>query len=194
MGAEIRTDMDAWLKTHVALLFPALAPALFAAGIDNYRLARTRDLVVLTVRGIREAFQVLRALGYAITPARYRAIELIPEPLLVLGLQKLLQNELMETALVKHAEAARDEVTHLTGEFMELARQSGVPTPAIDRLQAYREPEAVQPPEGSQDIPMRWGGVILLAGLVAAATATLAAGVSWLVKRLGGKQVDGLTG
>ena len=46
-GAKIRTDMDAWLKYHVALLFPSLAPALRAAGVDNYRLARTRDLVVL---------------------------------------------------------------------------------------------------------------------------------------------------
>ena len=187
MGAEIRTDMDAWLKTHVALLFPALAPALFAAGTDNYRLARTRDLVVLTVRGIREAFQVLRALGYPITPAKYRVFALIPEPLLVLGMQKLLQNELMETAMVKHAEAARDEVNHLTGEFMELARQSGILTPVIDHLQAYREPEAVQPPEGSREIPMRWGGMIVLAGLVAATAAALAVDVAWLVKRLRGK-------
>jgi ketopantoate reductase len=52
-GAEIRTDMDTWLKYHVALLFPSLAPALRAAGTDNYRLARTRDLVVLAVRAMR---------------------------------------------------------------------------------------------------------------------------------------------
>lgn len=190
MGAEIRRDMDAWLKTHVALLFPALAPALFAAGTDNYRLARTRDLVVLTVRGIREAFRVLRALGYPITPAKYRVLALVPEPILVVFLQKLLQNELMETAMVRHAEAARDEVVHLTGEFMELARRSGVPTPTIDRLQAYREPKAVQPPEGSKEIPMHWGGVILLAGLVVVKMAALAAGVAWLVKRLRGKQEE----
>ena len=64
-GAEIRTDMDAWLKYHVALLFPSLAPALHAAGVDNYRLARTRDLVVLGIRAIREGFRVLAIVGAA---------------------------------------------------------------------------------------------------------------------------------
>jgi 2-dehydropantoate 2-reductase len=176
--------MDAWLKTHVALLFPALAPALFAAGVDNYRLARTRDLLVLTVRGIREAFHVLRALDYPITPAKYRYLfTLVPEPLLVLGLQQLLQNELMETAMVKHAEAARDEVIHLTEEFMVLARRSGVPTPTIDRLQAYREPGATPTPEGSKKIPMQWGGVVLLAGVVAATVTALATAAAWMIKR-----------
>ena len=58
-GAQIRTDMDTWLKYHVALLFPSLAPALRAAGVDNYRLARTRDLVVLAIRAMREAWDRL---------------------------------------------------------------------------------------------------------------------------------------
>jgi hypothetical protein len=57
IGAEIRTDMDIWLKYHVAFLFPSLAPALYAAGTDNYCLARTRDLVVLALRAMREGFR-----------------------------------------------------------------------------------------------------------------------------------------
>ena len=32
LTSEIRTDMDVWLKYHVALLFPTLAPCLHAAG------------------------------------------------------------------------------------------------------------------------------------------------------------------
>ncbi|MCA1754403.1 MAG: hypothetical protein LC641_06845 [Spirochaeta sp.] len=57
---EIRRDMDAWLKNHVALLMTALAPAIYAANIDVGRLARTRDLLVLSVRGIRGARGVHR--------------------------------------------------------------------------------------------------------------------------------------
>jgi 2-dehydropantoate 2-reductase len=64
---ELRTDMDAWLKCHVALLFPSIAPATFAAGLDRLRFARTPDLAVLTVRAIREGFQVMTALGIPIT-------------------------------------------------------------------------------------------------------------------------------
>jgi ketopantoate reductase len=167
-GAQIRTDMDAWLKYHVALLFPSLAPSLFAAGVDNYRLARTRDLVVLTVRAVREGFRVLRSLGLPVTPSKLKVIEWLPEPILVLLVQRLLANPLMETALVKHAEAARDEVQHLIGEFMALARTTLVPTPTIDRLLQYYEPDAPPVPEGSAEIPLRWGGLLITLGALAA--------------------------
>lgn len=165
-GAEIRTDMDAWLKYHVALLFPSLAPALRAAGVDNYRLARTRDLVVLALRAMREGFGVLRSLGLPVTPPKLRVIELLPEPILVLLAQRLLANPLMETALVKHAEAARSEVLHLIDEFMTLAQMTSAPTPTIDHLLKYYEPDAPAVPEGSHQIPLRWGGLLAALGVL----------------------------
>jgi ketopantoate reductase len=180
-GAEIRTDMDTWLKYHVALLFPSLAPALRAAGVDNYRLARTRDLVVLAVRAMREGFCVLRSLGLPVTPSKFHVIEWLPEPMLVLLVQRLLANPLMETALVKHAEAARDEVQHLIGEFMALARTTSVPTPTIDHLLQFYEADAPQVPDGSAEIPLRWGSLLIGLG----ALATLVTGgvlfVKWLL-------------
>jgi 2-dehydropantoate 2-reductase len=178
--AEIRADMDAWLKYHVALLFPSLAPALYAAGVDNYRLARTRDLVVLAIRAMREGFRVLHSLGLPVTPSKFRVIEWLPEPILVLLVQRLLSNPLMETALVKHAEAARDEVQHLIGEFLALARTTSVPTPTIDRLLRFYEPGAPQVPDGSAEIPLRWGGMLLAFG----ALAVLLMGGGILARRL----------
>jgi ketopantoate reductase len=166
-GAEVRTDMDAWLKYHVALLFPSLAPALYAAGVDNYRLARTRDLVVLAIRAIREGFRVLHSLGLPVAPSKLRVIEWLPEPILVLLAQRLLANPLMETALVKHAEAARSEVQHLISEFMALARATPVPTPTIDLLLRYYEPDAPKVPDGSAEIPLRWGGMLVTLGALA---------------------------
>jgi 2-dehydropantoate 2-reductase len=181
-GAEIRTDMDAWLKYHVALLFPSLAPALYAASVDNYRLARTRDLVVLAIRAMREGFRVLRSLGLPVTPSKLKVIEWLPEPILVLLAQRLLANPLMETALVKHAEAARDEVQHLIGEFMALARTTPVPTPTIDRLLRYYEPDAPRMPDGSAEIPLDWREVKIGLGVLAAALAALWVS-SWLNRR-----------
>jgi ketopantoate reductase len=180
--AEMRTDMDTWLKYHVALLFPSLAPALHAAGVDNYRLARTRDLVVLALRAMREAFRVLRSLGLPVTPAKFRVIEWLPEPILVLLAQRLLANPLMETALVKHAEAARDEVQHLIGEFLALARTTSVPTPTIDHLLRYYEPDAPPVPYGSAAIPLRWGGLLVALG----GLAMLVTGAVLLGRRLFG--------
>ncbi len=181
-GAEIRTDMDAWLKYHVALLFPSLAPALYAAGVNNYRLARTRDLVVLGIRAIREGFRVLQSLGLPVTPSKLKMFMWLPEPILVPFAQRLLANPLMETALVKHAEAARDEVQHLIGEFMALARTTSVPTPTIARLLRYYEPDVPRVPDGSAEIPLNWREAKI--GLVVLAAALAVGGVSvWLSRR-----------
>ena len=130
---EVRSDMDAWLKYHVALLMPSLAPAFYACGMERMRMVGTRDALVLAVRAIREGFQVLQRLGYLITPAALRVFAWLPEPLLVWVLRRRLRHPLMEVALAKHAGAARDEIQHLADEFLALARTTTVPTPAIDR-------------------------------------------------------------
>ncbi|MGD8397403.1 MAG: 2-dehydropantoate 2-reductase N-terminal domain-containing protein [Anaerolineae bacterium] len=180
LGAEIRTDMDAWLKYHVALLFPSLAPALRAAGRDNYRLARTRDLVVLALRAMREGFRVLQALGLPVTPSYLRIIQWLPEPLLVPLAQRLLRDPRMETALVKHAKAAQSEVEYLIGEFVALARTTAVATPTIDRLAQYMEAPVPAVPDGSREIPLRWGRMLLALGAVMG----VVAGAVLLLKRL----------
>lgn len=178
---ELRTDMDAWLKTHVALLMPSIAAALYAAGTDNERLARTRDLVVLAVRAVREGFQVLRALNVPIVPERLRIFEWMPEPLVVAFVQRLVARPEMQVALVGHANAARDEVKHLADEFMALARSTHVPTPAIDRLYQHLDPATPLTPEGSRDIPLDWRGVWLGLG----ALAGLMAAIAWIARRKG---------
>ena len=156
---EIRRDMDAWLKTHVALLMPALAPALYAASTDNYRLAHTRDLLVLAARGMREAFRVLHALQLPITPPNLRLLEVIPEPVLVALLSRLLQRKEMEVALVGHAQAARDEVHCLADEFLALARATPVTTTDIDYLYTFLDPAASPVPEGQTELPLDWRSV-----------------------------------
>jgi 2-dehydropantoate 2-reductase len=181
---EVRTDMDAWLKTHVALLMPSIAPALSAAAGDHVRLANTRDLVVLTVRAVREGFKVLRALDIPITPARLRIFDWLPEPLLVSFLQKKLADERIRTALVEHAQAAGDEIMHLAGEFDRLTQQAGIPTPAIDRLSAYFDPETPRVPEGQAQIPLDWRAV-WAAVLV---TAGFVGGLWILVRKRAGRQ------
>ena len=95
-------------------------------------------------------------------------------------LQHRLANELMEVAMVKHAEAARDEVNHLADEFLALARTTSVPTPAIDRLYPHLDPDTPLVPEGSAEIPLRWSGLLLGLGVLAVA---LTGGVT-LLRRL----------
>ncbi|MCX6031898.1 MAG: hypothetical protein NT169_21695 [Chloroflexi bacterium] len=184
---EVRGDMDAWLKYHVALLMPSLAAAFYMCGLDRIRLADTRDALVLAVRAIREGFRVLQALGYPITPTAVRVFAWVPEPLLVGILQRRLRHPLMEVALAKHAGAARDEMQHLADEFLALVRLTTVPTPAINRLYAHFDPAAPPMREGSAEIPLDWRAVqtgLAVTGGVLAGAALL----GWLIK---GRQMKG---
>lgn len=177
---DVRPDMDAWLKYHVALLMPSLAPALYMCG-DRIRLAGTRDALVLALRAVREGFRVLQALGYPITPKEMSIFAWAPEPLLVAIFQRRLRHPLVEVALAKHAGAARDEMQHLADEFRVLARQTTVPTPASDRLYAYFDPAAPPMPEGSAEIPLDWravqAGLAITGGVLAGAAL-----VGWLIR------------
>ena len=96
--------------------------ATFAAGLDRFRLARTRDLAVLVVRAIREAFQVMTALGIPITPPGLKIFQRLPEWILVPMLQKAARREQIEIALIGHARAARDEISAPGAGIPDLAR------------------------------------------------------------------------
>ena len=102
----ISNNMDAWLKTHGAEIIPT-AGAFYMAGVDNFRLARTRDGMVLMVRAIKEGYKVLRALDVPITPSNHKVFNWIPEPLIIALMRRMLTTKMAETVLVGHANAAR---------------------------------------------------------------------------------------
>ena len=173
LPAEISPRIDAWLKTHVALISP-VANGIYAAGGDNYRLARTPDGLLLVARAVVEGLRVLRALGVPITPPIYRVFSYVPEPLLVLFLRRVFDRERAELLMARHANAARDEMGQLAEEFRALARRSGLPTPAIDRLRAYVDPAVPPLPVGSARLPKDWRSVGVGLGILGAAIALVA--------------------
>lgn len=158
---EIEPHMDAWSKYHVALLFPALAPAFYLCANDNLRMARTRDAVVLAWRGIKEGFRVLKKLGYHIRPIYLKRFLLMPEPIAVFFLRKFLQNPRIEVALVRHAKVIRDEIQQLNDEFLDLVEQSGIFTPTIQFLTDQFNKRVNPLPEGSRSIRLRWSEVLI---------------------------------
>ena len=151
-------DMAAWLKTHAAEIIPTAA-AFYTAGADNHRLARTRDALVLMVRAIKEGYKVLQAFGIPITPSNHKAFNWIPEPLIVSMMRRMLTTKTAETILAGHAQAARDEMAYVAAELRELARQTSIPTPAMDRLFVHIDRAAPPIPDGSAQIAMSLRGV-----------------------------------
>jgi 2-dehydropantoate 2-reductase len=165
------SNMDAWLKTHAAEISPT-ANALYTAGVDARRLARTRDALVLMLRAIREGYRVLSALGIPVTPKSHRVFQWLPEPLLLVLMRRMVESD-TTSIKIGHALGARDEMKTLADEFHELIRRAGVRTPSVDILNRHLDPQAEPVPDGSSEIPVSWNGVWVALGVFAALAASL---------------------
>ena len=157
----VEEHMDAWSKYHVALLFPALAPALYLCGNDHLRFSRTRDAVVLAWRAIKEGFSVLKKLGYPVRPAYFKRFLWLPEPVIIPLLSKMIKNPRMEVAMARHVDVIRDEIEQLNQEFKVLVNASGLFTPAIDFLTQQFTQNAPLLPDGARSIPLRWTELLI---------------------------------
>ena len=157
----IEPNMDAWSKYHVALLFPALAPALYLCGNDHLRLARTRDALVLAWRGMQEAFRVLKKLGYPIRPVYLKLYLWLPEPIAVAMLKRISKNPRMDVGMARHARSIRDEIEQLNAEFRELIARSGEFTPVINFLMQQFSQQAPLLPDGAHSLRLRWSELLM---------------------------------
>lgn len=133
ISISVQSNIDAWLKTHVALISP-VAEAIYRSECDTHVLARDRKTLRLVAQAIREGLRVLEALDLPITPWHVKLLHWIPLWLLTFLFQKILNTESAEIALAGHARAAEDEVKQLTDEFRALIRETSIATPAIDEL------------------------------------------------------------
>jgi 2-dehydropantoate 2-reductase len=163
---KIVSNIEAWLKCHVALVSP-MAYALYMSGGDNHRLARTRDALVLMLRAIREGLKAMRQQGMPILPPVLGLIVYLPEPLLVPLLRMGMNSRRAEVNIAGHANAARDEMRFLADGLWKLVQESQVAAPSLKCLYAYANPK--QPPisEGSQRIAMDWKGIWVGLGMLA---------------------------
>ncbi len=116
-------NMDAWLKTHVAVVSP-IADAFYAAGGDLNALGSSRARVVALLHTIRQAFLALGAQGIPITPAKLRGLELLPDWLLVRACQWALRTAFADLVVARHATVAREEMAVLSGQLRLLVARS----------------------------------------------------------------------
>lgn len=139
-GVYFEEKIDAWLKTHIALVSP-LAMGVYAGGGDNYRVARTPKILKLMVAAVKENRDVLNALEIPLVPKKLKRMFLIPGFLLRIILKKLYDSERGYLSLAAHANAARDEMKKITDEFKNLSTLSGVSRPANEELYRFFDPE-----------------------------------------------------
>ncbi len=139
------------MKTHVALVSP-IANAIYLADGDVYRLAETRDGMIMMIRAIREGFHVLEHLAVPIVPRRLKILRYIPESILIAILRTILKSPKAELVLAQHARSARDEMRQLGLDFQQLVMNAKVPTLNIDNLMRYVDVHVEPLPVGSRTI------------------------------------------
>ncbi len=171
-NAKIRTDMDAYLVTHISMLAAHLG--VYAADLDGERFANTRDAIVLGLRAQKEAMRAQRAAGIPVRPASFRAIHLVPEAFMAALMRPVAKTTLYRTGIIGHARSARDEIAHLLDEFRRRVAPGGEPMPAFEQLRGYVTEDATPMPVGRREVPMRWKGVVALGAALTSVSALVA--------------------
>lgn len=138
---ELTTDMDGWLKYHVALVSP-LVGALYKHDCDNYKAAKDDETIRILVRAAKEGGRVLGELGFKKRqPFEFNLFYWLPEFLSRKAVKGLLESKFAEVAFAMHAKAARDEMEELAREFKELSGKASVETPNLDALLRFIDQE-----------------------------------------------------
>ncbi len=125
-------DMDAWQKTHVALV-TNIANALYGFDCDNRAFGHSYQAVKDMVLGIKEGRNVLRGCGIKPTPPKLWWLDL-PTPILSVCFALFMRTQLAETTMAKHCLVAKAEMIALQNEFDTLIKRSGIATPIIEKL------------------------------------------------------------
>jgi 2-dehydropantoate 2-reductase len=129
---ELCPAIDAWLKTHAAMI-AALGAGVYISGGTPALLADDRATAVLTVGGLKESLRALGALGVPLLPKGVQIYLWVPAPILAFLLRRMLRSEAVAFGFA-HADKARPEIRLILDGMMVLLRRSGRPLPALEEL------------------------------------------------------------
>jgi 2-dehydropantoate 2-reductase len=130
---EIPKSIDAWLKTHAALISP-LAVAAYALRDRGTRLRDEDRIIALSIEAFKENLRALEELGILILPKKIKMMRFIPVYFLKRRLKNLLNSEFGKIALSGHADCARNEMKKIITDFRNLVRNVRTDMSANDYL------------------------------------------------------------
>ena len=95
------------------------------------------EALAMFVKGTREAFEVLKALGFPIEPKKMRQLNLLPDFLLIALFRLVFGMKIMDIGGARHARNAREEMVQLSEEFLALADSAGMKVSTLRELHQY---------------------------------------------------------
>ena len=134
------SDMGGWLKAH-AFFVTAVSGAIYMVGGDCHRLSEDKATVVLMVKGVREGYSAVRALGLSVEPFALRVLfTWVPLAFAIYYWRRFFASEMADYVFGRHARAASREMRELANDCRTLLGKSGVEAPALRQL--YRAIDA----------------------------------------------------
>jgi 2-dehydropantoate 2-reductase len=121
---SVSKNMDAWQKTHVAMVGP-LGDVIYYDGGNNYSVAKNSSAIKQMNLALRENFIFLHDSGIGIVPWKLNIFRIMPLWILNLSMKYVFHTHWAETVISNHALNARNEMKVLSNELIELAKSKG---------------------------------------------------------------------
>jgi 2-dehydropantoate 2-reductase len=126
-------NMDAWQKTHVAMVGP-LGDVIYVDGGNNYSVAKNPEAIRLMNLALKENFLFLKKSGIGIEPVKLNMIRFMPLWLLNTAIKYAFNTRWAETVISNHALNARNEMKVISNEFLALAETKGYTLSAFKKM------------------------------------------------------------
>jgi len=117
----VSNNMDAWQKTHLAIVIPA-ADGIYMDGGDAYTTAKNKKALYFMASELKANFRLLKAKKIPVKPFRLRIIRICPKWLIKILLKKLFRTKLAETVISYHTLNARKEAEMLKEDFYKAVK------------------------------------------------------------------------
>ena len=130
---SISKNMDAWQKTHVAMVGP-LGDVIYFDGGNNYSVAKNSLAINQMNLALKENFNFLNDSGIGIVPWKLNIIRFMPLWILNLTMKYAFNTKWAETVISNHALNAKIEMKVISNEFIELARSKGYQLKEFEKL------------------------------------------------------------
>jgi len=115
---SISKNMDAWQKSHIALVVP-LSNAIYFDGGNNYTTARNKKAVRMMSVTLKKYFNALKAKGIPITPPKLNIFRICPLWIMDISLKIICATKLAET-VSSHVHFIKEEIALLDKDFNEI--------------------------------------------------------------------------
>jgi 2-dehydropantoate 2-reductase len=132
-NVSISKKMDAWQKSHVAMVAP-LGTAIYYDGGNNYSVSRNKEAISQMNKALKENFYFLKKSGIGIEPLKLNVFLILPLCILNIIMRIVFNTKWAETVISNHALNAKQEMELISNEFLELAEEKGFKLDEFRRL------------------------------------------------------------